>query len=69
MRGRVLSAPAPVSLLALAQFLSQWLLLDLTGSKSVTGLARLCDGTFVRVGGSGDGSCDGAGTSDSCRRD
>jgi len=50
MRGRVLSAPAPVSLLALAQFLSQfgdslfqiaflWLLLDLTGSKSVTGLA------------------------------
>ena len=50
MRGRVLQAPAPVSLLALAQFLSQfgdsvfqiaflWLLLDLTGSKSVTGLA------------------------------
>ena len=50
MRGRVLSAPAPVSFLALAQFLSQfgdsvfqiaflWLLLDLTGSKSVTGLA------------------------------
>lgn len=47
MRGRVLSAPAPVSLLALAQLLSQfgdsvfqiaflWLLLDLTGSKSVT---------------------------------
>ncbi|HET9940081.1 MAG TPA: MFS transporter [Candidatus Eisenbacteria bacterium] len=46
----MLSAPAPVSLLALAQFLSQfgdsvfqiaflWLLLDLTGSKSVTGLA------------------------------
>jgi MFS family permease len=50
MRGRVLSAPAPVSFLALAQLLSQfgdsvfqiaflWLLLDLTGSKSVTGLA------------------------------
>jgi MFS family permease len=49
-RGRVLSAPAPFALLALAQFLSQfgdslfqiaflWLLLDLTGSKSVTGLA------------------------------
>ena len=49
-RGRVLSAPAPFPLLALAQFLSQfgdsvfqiaflWLILDLTGSKSVTGLA------------------------------
>jgi MFS family permease len=49
-RGRVLSAPAPFPLLALAQFLSQfgdsvfqiaflWLILDLTGSKSVMGLA------------------------------
>jgi MFS transporter, DHA3 family, macrolide efflux protein len=49
-RGRVLSAPAPFPLLALAQFLSQfgdsvfqiaflWLILDLTGSKSATGLA------------------------------
>ena len=50
MKGRVRHAPAPFPLLALAQFLSQfgdsvfqiaflWLILDLTGSKSVTGLA------------------------------
>jgi MFS family permease len=50
VKGRVPYAPAPFPLLALAQFLSQfgdsvfqiaflWLILDLTGSKSVTGLA------------------------------